>query len=304
VAEKLLEGICPACGKALQIPEELQDFSCMYCGRRMRRDELVLPETETDGAEALQFAKEHILECVRGQRDLRNAIRKDSFDETFLRYEQEHGEIFRKLEAACLAEPERSEQYQEELVETFLDGLEALWSQEPKHKFAMEDDKVIIAIYLAPMVRHLKLRCGENFASLLQSRWVERYPKSPFYLGSYEELSAGFRKKYLGLCFITTAVCRQEGKPDDCAELTAFRTFRDGYLRGCPDGPALIAEYYEIAPAIVTMIGVCEDAGLAYGEIRRRWLEDCYRDLQAGRMEDCKARYTEMVRTLERQYLQ
>jgi len=132
---------------------------------------------------------------------------------------------------------------------------------------------------------------------------MRRYPKNPFYVGSYEELSSGFNKKFLGLCFITTAVCSQEGKPDDCEELTAFRRFRDGWLRECPDGDALIREYYETAPAIVTMISVCENAETAYGEIRERWLDGCYCDLRSGRMEACKARYTDMVRTLQKKYL-
>ncbi len=128
-----MEGVCPSCGKALQIPEELEDFSCVYCGRRMRRNELIRPNAAADGAEALQFAKDHIIECVRGHRNLRYSIRRDIFDETFQRYEEEHAEIFRKLEPACQSEPERSGQYQEELVESFLGQLEATWAQEGRN---------------------------------------------------------------------------------------------------------------------------------------------------------------------------
>lgn len=85
------------------------------------------------------------------------------------------------------------------------------------------------------MVLRQKLPSGREFADTLQAVWVERYPKSPFYVGDYETLAGGFRKKkFLGLCFITTAVCEAEGKPDDCAELTAFRAFRDGYLKAQP----------------------------------------------------------------------
>ena len=317
MAEKLMEGTCPACGKALQVPEGLEEFSCLYCGRRMKAVELIRPDAEAEpavvtvetaesgeAARALQYAKDHILDCVRGQQGLRKAIRKDEFEDAFARYEEAHAPVFRQLEAACRAEPQNREEMICEVVETLLQGLEADWAQADRRSTVAEDNKVIVAIFLAPMVRHLKLGCSEDFAAKLQATWVARYPKNPFYLGSYEGLNAGFRKKYLGLCFITTAVCEQEGKPDDCAELTAFRAFRDGWLRQCPDGPALIGEYYEIAPAIVTMMDVCADKAAACGEIRDRWLDACYEDLQQGRMASCKARYTDMVRTLEQRYLQ
>ena len=37
-------------------------------------------------------------------------------------------------------------------------------------------------------------------------------------------------------CFITSAVCESFGKPDDCYELTMFRSFRDNYLAKEQDG--------------------------------------------------------------------
>lgn len=76
----------------------------------------------------------------------------------------------------------------------------------------MDDEKIILAIFFVPMVRKLQLPVSEEFVTLLQKKWVERYPKSPFYLGDYDSISGGFRKKFLGLCFITTAVCQELGK--------------------------------------------------------------------------------------------
>lgn len=296
-----MEFICPECGKTLQIPGELEEFSCVYCGTRIKLPEKPAP---ADAEAAFLEAKNEILDCVREERQLRASIRKDAFDKAFLDYEARRGKVFRKLDDACQAsDGARAASMMDELVEILLEGLEKDWEAAPKKRMAAEDDKVMVAIFLVPMVRHLKLSCSEEFVQRLQKTWLARYPKNPFYVGSYEELSAGFRKKYLGLCFITTAVCQQEGKDDDCEELTAFRQFRDGYLSRCKDGPALIREYYEIAPAIVTMIPFCSDPDRAYGEIRKRWLDGCYRDLREGRMEACKARYVDMVRTLERTYL-
>ena len=38
-----IKGNCPHCGKPLEIPAELEEFSCMYCGERMRTAVLLAP---------------------------------------------------------------------------------------------------------------------------------------------------------------------------------------------------------------------------------------------------------------------
>lgn len=90
--------------------------------------------------------------------------------------------------------------------------------------------------------------------------------------------------------------------PDDCAELTAFRAFRDGWLRQRPDGPERIAEYYAVAPSIVAGVEYCDDAPARYAEIRSRWLGPCYAALQRGEMERCYDTYQDMVQTLQERY--
>ena len=55
-------------------------------------------------------------------------------------------------------------------------------------------------------------------------------------------------------CYITTAICEEFGKPDDCYELTSFRNFRDTWLKQQPGGQNLIAQYYKTAPTIVELI--------------------------------------------------
>lgn len=303
MAEKMRELRCPDCGKKLEVPAELEEFSCLYCGRRIRRAEVKRPAAADGGAADYEYAREHLAACVLGQRALRGKFSQADYEPAFLQYEKEHGEVFRCLDAACRADQVQASARIDELAEALLEALEADWAASRHRSSAAEDDKFVIALFLIPMVRRCGGESGEVFARRLHAVWMERYPRNPFALGDYETILGGFRKKYLGLCFITTAVCRREGKPDDCAELTAFRRFRDGYLRTCPDGPALIREYYELAPAIVTLIDVCGDPERDYGEIRDRWLTACYRDLEAGRPADCKRRYQEMVRTLERRWL-
>ena len=79
--------------------------------------------------------------------------------------------------------------------------------------------------------------------------------------------------------------------------------FVHGRVAGIDFGEALIREYYDIAPGIVTCINLASDRRETYRAIRETWLTPCYDDLQNGRLADCKDRYTQMVRTLEKRFL-
>ena len=302
--EDMMTGLCPKCGHTLQIPAELERFSCLSCGERLTRQQLLtepsaeqLPADEASRAAAYDHAVSRLGWCVKNFQGYQKKILRSEFFEAFETYEAGCVPVIQELARGVA--PEQQTQLLDRAAEAMLDELAAGWEK----KNDMEDDKVVLAIFFVPMVRKLKLPISEEFVALLQEKWVARYPKSPFYLGDYESISSGFRKKFLGLCFITTAVCQELGKPDDCAELTAFRAFRDGYLAAQPDGEALIREYYDIAPGIVTCINTCSDRHASYARIREQYLAPCYADLLAGRNESCKTRYVQMVRELEREYL-
>jgi tetratricopeptide (TPR) repeat protein len=104
-------------------------------------------------------------------------------------------------------------------------------------------------------------------------------------------------------CFITTAVCDSFSKPDDCYELTQFRNFRDNWLLAQPDGKQIVERYYRIAPSIVNAINTTPDKQAVYSDIWNKYLVECLRLIEGGRLEECKAKYMEMVETLERKYL-
>lgn len=308
--QTFLTGGCPQCGKALQVPGELNAFSCLYCGARLTPADLTTiaaPKTATTTEAELLAAAARLVECSLNHRGYQRNITRERFVPSFETFEAACAPIYRELEQVLAGNEAQRSEWTQRAVTIYLDDLAASWEKKAKSKLArqglMDDDKVVIAIFLVPMVRKLALPGSEEFCQLLQAEWMRRYPQSPFYLGDYDSIADGFRKKLLGLCFITTAVCEQAGLPDDCAQLTAFRAFRDGYLRSCPDGDALIAEYYDTAPGIVTCIDLCEDRAAAYEAIRREYLEDCYADILSGRNEACKNRYTRMVRALQTKYL-
>lgn len=300
--EEMTTGLCPNCGHALQIPAELESFSCMYCGERLTKRQLLTQaaaaqRSDEDCAASYDRAVARLGWCVKNFRGYQKKILRDAFFEAFETYETGCAPVIQELNNGII--PERQTELLDQAAEAMLDELSADWEK----KTDMDDEKIILAIFFVPMVRKLQLPVSEEFVTLLQKKWVERYPKSPFYLGDYDSISGGFRKKFLGLCFITTAVCQELGKPDNCAELTAFRAFRDGYLASQPDGEALIHEYYNIAPGIVTCINTCSDRHTTYARIREEYLAPCYEDLLAGRNERCKTRYVQMVRDLEQEYL-
>ena len=305
--QEFRSGKCPQCGHALKIPAELTKFSCMYCGARLTQDELVtqeqpLPVDEAASA-AFDDAVSQLAGCVTNWRGYQKKITRNEFVSAFSAYEAGCSPVVQLLNTAVCAAGGDQTALLSQAAERMLEELAASWKENAKDRHLPDDDKIIVAIFFVPLVRKLSLPVSEEFVTILQQRWVARYPKSPFYLGDYDSIANGFRKKFLGICFITTAVCQAEGKPDDCEELTAFRAFRDGYLRACPDGPALIDEYYNIAPGIVRCIDLCSDASASYAAIREKYLAPCYDDIQHGRLERCKARYVQMVRDLERQYL-
>ena len=67
--EEMTTGLCPKCGHALQIPVELEQFSCMYCGERLSRQQLL---TEP-GAEVQPLPEERVIFNEK-QEAIRNAM--------------------------------------------------------------------------------------------------------------------------------------------------------------------------------------------------------------------------------------
>ena len=304
--KELMIGVCPKCGENLQIPGHLTEFSCLYCGARLLPSEIApvqAPTANEDAADCAAFYRKEVLKTITNHKGIEQEMTGSRYPAAFEAYMTANRPTFQKLDQAVSG----GAIILEDAANWFIDQLEAHWDKTTTSRSsrnrAMEVDRFVIAVFLVPMVRELHLPISEAYCTVLQAQWIQRYPKSPFYLGTYTELSGGFQKKFLGLCYITTAICFQDGKPDNCPELTAFRNFRDGYLRACPDGPGLISEYYDVAPGIVLRIELSDDREARYAQIRDQYLLPCYEDLQAGNLRGCKERYVTMMRKLEQEYL-
>ena len=297
----LIKVTCPNCGKELDIPAGLEEFSCLYCGTRSRTAALSAPAAEC--SMALPELRAKLLDTVKNYPDYHKKLDKKYFFDAFELYEFSNTETLQALDACVAGEPALLDR----ICTDFVDDLETYMSADPRWKRKASrsnvcwETKVVLAIFLTPLVRRLGLRCAEDFRTGLHQTWLARWPQERWEPGDYDLLVSGYKKRKF--CFITTATCRHEGKADDCAELRAFRAFRDGWLteQGETD---LIDRYYALAPAIVACIDYCDDPQTRYAEIRSRWLEPCYTALQENRPADCRATYVDMVQTLEQRYLQ
>lgn len=97
------------------------------------------------------------------------------------------------------------------------------------------------------------------------------------------------------LCFITTAVCEYYGKDDNCEELIILRNYRDTWLKQQSDGIALITEYYNSAPLIVSIL----KKSLKYAEyceiLMKDFIRPCIDLIKEGKYLECKKLYISMV---------
>jgi hypothetical protein len=107
-----------------------------------------------------------------------------------------------------------------------------------------------------------------------------------------------------GTCFITTAVCKTLNKPDDCAELTALRNFRDIFMMESDEMHEEVHEYYHIAPQICAEIEKTPNFGSkAYSEIWEKYLKSAVEAVDKGEKQKAHDIYKRMVLDLNKEYL-
>lgn len=99
----------------------------------------------------------------------------------------------------------------------------------------------------------------------------------------------------LGGCFITTAVTKAAGLPDDCEVLQVLRKFRDEVLKTTDEGAALVAKYYAIAPTIVAGIESKPEAAGHFNYLLQNFILPAAAAANSGDVEKALAIYTAVV---------
>ena len=121
---------------------------------------------------------------------------------------------------------------------------------------------------------------------------------------SYEDCPIYKRKKdsSSGGCYLTSACVEAKGHADDCRELSALRRFRDGYLANAEGGKEEIAEYYRVAPVIVSHIKEQPNALAVFDRIYTELVLPCVKLIDAGENEGAHQLYREFTMALKALY--
>lgn len=158
---------------------------------------------------------------------------------------------------------------------------------------------IALVTYVIPLMRYHRDDTMEDVVDEMIRQWNDNGTSMNVGKSTVDEISGGFKWRP---CYITTAVCESLGKEDDCYELNLFRDYRDNQLLKEEDGEALVREYYDVAPTIVTHIGRRCDAAEIYHGIWSDYLKPCMEELESENYASCKELYKTMVNELKKQY--
>ena len=113
------------------------------------------------------------------------------------------------------------------------------------------------------------------------------------------------RSRTRSACFIATACAEARGLPDDCYELSLLRLFREEYVAKLPDGEAVLAEYREKAPEVVSAIEALgeEEAGEVWEHLYERGVSRAVELILGGMWDEAFGVYEAMCREMERRFL-
>lgn len=175
--------------------------------------------------------------------------------------------------------------------------------EECKSKNAKETAKMNLnmqlAVFIFPAILNYHGESSQPFADAVGKAWKEAFPKSNVTAATYETIEQGFHRKF---CYITTAVCENTGRGDDCYELNLLRDYRDSYLGSLENGSELISSYYDVAPSIVKHIDCRSDSAQIYTGIWQDHIRPCIELIERGENELCAQRYMDMVAELREKY--
>jgi len=120
-------------------------------------------------------------------------------------------------------------------------------------------------------------------------------------VGAPLALLSGFTKNgilddWFGIedCYITTAVTKATGGPDDAYELETLRKYRDEFMKATPAGKELIQNYYDVAPKVVAKLSARKDNQEIYNYFYHRYIVPAVKQIEAGNNYAALTIYREM----------
>ena len=180
---------CPACGREIRVPAELEAFSCLYCGAKHRMAALTAPVGNADEADRA-YAEAHLLDCVRDFPNVFREFTRKKYEAGFQRHRDSLQPVYEAMDRYLCAQPERREALLDAFAEAFLAQWEAYHRDHPrsKRKRARQrlefESKLTLAWFTVPAIRSLGLSVSEDFPPVLREKFVARYPENIFEIGS------------------------------------------------------------------------------------------------------------------------
>ena len=303
---------CPHCKEEMQAPAGRESILCMFCGERIDlTSDGVKKEAESEEAadagkcyDNLIFIQEHAGAACKEYSAKVKAFRKDSYHELFERYKEENYAFYTAIKLVLdYASEESLDGIYHQIAGAFIREQEAALEQVKKknEKFTVQMDKnMFMAVYVLPSIKEIRGNRANELAEAICKEWGSSFKDSNIIASDYDSIVQGFKRK---LCYVTTAVCRNLNKGEDCEELRLIKEFRDGYLASTKEGMALIEEYYDIAPTLVKRIAKDAEAQAKYIWLWNNYLAPCVACIKAGRQEECKETYCEMMEELRKEYM-
>lgn len=190
---------CTNCGREIQVPGELTEFSCVYCGAKLRMQDLLPPVGSADERDRIQ-AEEHLLDCIRDFPNAPKEFTRKKYEACFQAQRECLRPVYEAMDRYLCAQPQRREVLLEYFADCFLEQWDAYHrdhrrSRTKRARRRLEfESKLTLAWYTVPAIRSLDLSVSADFPPVLRDRFVAKYPENRFELGTYEEISGGFRK--------------------------------------------------------------------------------------------------------------
>ncbi len=306
---------CPHCKEEMQAPAGRESILCMFCGERIDLTAAGIKEAENNGPAAdnadagkcygnLNFILEHAGAACKEYSAKVKAFRKDSYHELFERYKEENYAFYTAVKLVLdYASEESLDGIYHQIAGAFIREQEAALEQVKKknEKFTVQMDKnMFMAVYVLPSIKEIRGSRANELAEAICKEWGSSFKDSNIIASDYDSIVQGFKRK---LCYVTTAVCQNLNKGENCEELRLIKEFRDGYLASTQEGAALIEEYYDIAPTLVKRIAKDADAQAKYIWLWNTYLAPCVAFIKAGRQEECKETYCGMMEELRKEYM-
>lgn len=310
---------CPHCNEKMQAPADRESILCMFCGARIdlknvretgqaeENADFTEEKAPADPAkcqENLQFVLSHVGAVFRDYTEKVKAFKRNSYTDLFERHKEENYGFYTELKLVLdNAAEEELDGICRRIAEAFIREQEQALAQVRKknERFSLQMDKnMFMVIYVLPSIKEMRNKKADRLADVICEEWGKAFRDSNISAADYESIMEGFKRK---LCYVTTAVCRNLNKGEDCEELRLIKDFRDGYLSSTEEGRAMIEEYYDIAPTLVKRIDKDAGAQEKYLWLWNTYLAPCVEFIRAGQEENCRETYCSMIEELRAEYM-